>query len=427
MSFAKHLSTEIASYRLGYAPQRPYPWRWTTPIVLCAFLFISGLLAAINVPLSAYEVVQEVTYRPNDTLPPLPLSYLVPAILQHPASSFTPQILTVGNTLTPNNSVFNFTIVEAYNELDNSNRLSTHFPAPSAPFVPEGGDGWVLLNGVVLLLSVDITCHIPTLFEMTWTSICDTADTPGECSLLPVGNNPVQDVFNDIVSDLVVPFMRTNFSNSDHLAKLGVTVQPCCDCNTTSPGDSPTQAPCSLLPARLTASQISIVSSYGDGIDGQAANTTDDLFGDLPYLFWDLPNYPGDSLQDIPLQGLTALFQNTSPVMFNHTISDVYLRLPRSQGLYWDEYSANKLRSSTTNATLMSEWANTVQFFNDSENVPVINYLRTVPRLKPLGAAITSVFVSTFAMLSTLWTVFSLVAGVLATLHEGKFHSHRFI
>ncbi|KAJ7817871.1 hypothetical protein B0H14DRAFT_1382156 [Mycena olivaceomarginata] len=67
-----------------------FPWRWTTPIVLCASLFISGFLAAINVPLSAYEVVQEVTYRPNDTLPPLPLSNFIPAILQHPASSFTP-------------------------------------------------------------------------------------------------------------------------------------------------------------------------------------------------------------------------------------------------------------------------------------------------------------------------------------------------
>ncbi|KAJ6600251.1 hypothetical protein DFH09DRAFT_1070069 [Mycena vulgaris] len=41
-------------------------------------------------------------------------------------------------------------------------------------------------------------------------------------------------------------------------------------------------------------------------------------------------------------------------------------------------------------------------------------YLRLVPHLKPLGSAITSIFVSTFAMLSVLWTIIGLIAGVLA-------------
>ncbi|KAJ7336893.1 hypothetical protein DFH08DRAFT_1082928 [Mycena albidolilacea] len=43
-----------------------------------------------------------------------------------------------------------------------------------------------------------------------------------------------------------------------------------------------------------------------------------------------------------------------------------------------------------------------------------MEYLRPVPHLKPLGSAITSVFVSTFATLPAMWIIFSLVAGALA-------------
>ncbi|KAJ7844871.1 hypothetical protein B0H14DRAFT_2584960 [Mycena olivaceomarginata] len=196
------------------------------------------------------------------------------------------------------------------------------------------------------------------------------------------------------------------------------------------PTEKPTQAPCSLLPAHLTASQIIIYNSVGE--EDQA---TTDIFGNLP-------DHMGDYFPNICLQGLTALLQNTfqslyhlvrmelgvimenqiysSPVMFNHTISDVYLPPVSVLGPSMDVYCANESRSSTTNATLMSEWENTVRLFNDSDNLPVINYFRIVPHLKSLGAAITSVFVLTFAMLSTLWTVFSLVAGALAPLHEGS-------
>jgi hypothetical protein len=49
-----------------------------------------------------------------------------------------------------------------------------------------------------------------------------------------------------------------------------------------------------------------------------------------------------------------------------------------------------------------------------------MSYIRTVPRLKPLGAAITSVFVSTFAMVSVLWQVFSFIAAALCDKGSGK-------
>ncbi|KAK7036324.1 hypothetical protein R3P38DRAFT_3485291 [Favolaschia claudopus] len=61
-----------------------------------------------------------------------------------------------------------------------------------------------------------------------------------------------------------------------------------------------------------------------------------------------------------------------------------------------------------------------VHLYNTSDRVPVMEYLRTVPKLKPLGSAITSVFVSTFAMLSTIWALFFLLAGALARMYADR-------
>ncbi|KAJ6516815.1 hypothetical protein C8R47DRAFT_1088409 [Mycena vitilis] len=93
------LFQRFLSYRLGYSPQRPYPWRWTIPVVLCGFLLLALVLSVINVPLSAYEIDQQFTYRPNDTLLPLLLSDLIPQIFQHQTSGFNPQLLSVGDTI----------------------------------------------------------------------------------------------------------------------------------------------------------------------------------------------------------------------------------------------------------------------------------------------------------------------------------------
>ncbi|KAJ7166264.1 hypothetical protein C8R46DRAFT_1276200, partial [Mycena filopes] len=79
---------------------------------------------------------------------------------------------------------------------------------------------------------------------------------------------------------------------------------------------------------------------------------------------------------------------------------------------------ANKSRTLTSNMTLMKQWAETVHSFNTTTRVPVITYLRPVQHLKPLGSAVTSVFVSTFAMVSVLWTIFSIGAGIVAGRSE---------
>jgi hypothetical protein len=97
-----------------------------------------------------------------------------------------------------------------------------------------------------------------------------------------------------------------------------------------------------------------------------------------------------------------------TPQMVNLTI------MPGNDPNGWGSSSANYLRAATSNSTVMAQWRQRVAFFKNSNRVPVMDYLRPVPRLKSLGSAITSVFVSTFAMLSALWTIFSLGAGALA-------------
>ncbi|KAF8144749.1 hypothetical protein K438DRAFT_1873234 [Mycena galopus ATCC 62051] len=159
-----------------------YPWRWTTPIVLCAFFLICPFLAAINVPLSAYNIVQETTYRPNDSFPSLPLSNILPSILQNPAGDFAPQLLTVGDVLILNNSIFNYTISEAFDGNDMTTPIFS-FSYYNNPLSDNCDVTNITLNLVVTKttdqfheiswesqtqLSGIITCHTPTPFYLTW-------------------------------------------------------------------------------------------------------------------------------------------------------------------------------------------------------------------------------------------------------------------
>jgi hypothetical protein len=80
---------------------------------------------AITVPLSAYNIVQEFTYRPNDTLPVVALSSLVPSVFKPSANSFTPQLLTVGDIIKLNGSLFEYTIVDAFDDLDETEPVSS--------------------------------------------------------------------------------------------------------------------------------------------------------------------------------------------------------------------------------------------------------------------------------------------------------------
>ncbi|KAJ6451956.1 hypothetical protein C8R45DRAFT_87978 [Mycena sanguinolenta] len=168
---------EIKSFRLGYAEESPYPWRWTTPIVLCAFLLLSPFLALVNVPLSAYNIVQEITYQPNGTVPAVLLSNLVPSILQNPTDSFSPQLLEVGDTIVMDGYIFEYTIAQAF-DIDTSKPVSA-FSYYNNPL----SHSCDVTNITVQLLLTDdpelgwtpdiqvsgtMACYIPSLFYLTW-------------------------------------------------------------------------------------------------------------------------------------------------------------------------------------------------------------------------------------------------------------------
>ncbi|KAJ6564034.1 hypothetical protein B0H19DRAFT_1067633 [Mycena capillaripes] len=236
-----------------------------------------------SVPLWAYDIDQEFTYRPNDTLPSLPLSYMVPQILQHQTAGFTPQILAVEDTIQLNNSVFNFTITEAF---DTNAQPVSSFSYYNNPF-SSGCDITNMTAGITIQsfesafgnitrispdFTVAVSCHIPASFTLLWSGVF-TSPAP------QVGINPARDSFNGLVNDmfdLPRPKLRT----------FRVTVQPCCDCG--SPGATPStrltpnQPPCSLHPARFKAVQLYIENiASQDFFSWQGPNKTD-IFADLP-------------------------------------------------------------------------------------------------------------------------------------------------
>ncbi|KAJ7092951.1 hypothetical protein B0H15DRAFT_947762 [Mycena belliarum] len=370
------------------------------------------------VPLSAYEIDQEFTYRPTDTLPPLPLSHLIPGMFQHQTGAFNPQILTVGDVIQLNNSIFNFTITEAFDAADNTQPVSS-FSYYNNPF----SDGCDVTNMTTMLtidrtspftrsdvsiqldMTVTVTCHIPTLFSMTWSGTL--RDKYAWSNALSTAQEDVLALVFDILNifkDWSVSHETSNITLSN------VAIEPCCECHEymSPPADLPdadsaaTQAPCSSRPARLMV--ISQFAQISDEFEEFDAHTLAVVFHNHI-----------QSLYHLVRLELGVILDNqiyTSPEMYNRSISPVGDA---------DAENANDSRRSTSNATVMAKWMETARFFEESDCVPVMPYLRSVPRVKPLGSAIISVFTSTFAMLSVAWTVFNVIATALAQLRAGEF------
>ncbi|KAF8131771.1 hypothetical protein K438DRAFT_2031924 [Mycena galopus ATCC 62051] len=310
---------------------------------------------ADSLPLSAYNIVQEATYRPNDSLPSLPFSNILPSILQNPAGDFTPQLLTVGDVLILNNSMFNYTISEAFDDPGMTTSIFS-FPYYNNPLSDNCDVTNITLNLVVKKiikdewypqpqLSGSITCRIPGPFYLTWSGFPPKgADaTWDEMQILP---SLLMEDFD--IEDFSAIFQNL-FQVVYHLVRLDLGVI----------------------------------------LDNQIYN---------------------------------------SPQMFNCSIADIdrpgVSVFCNSLGCGW---VADIARGATSNASIMAQWQTDVEFFETSDRVPVMEYLRSIPRIKPLGSAITSVFVSTFAMLSVLWTIFSVIAGALAGARNGKLLSNRLV
>ncbi|KAJ7016753.1 hypothetical protein C8F04DRAFT_1280653 [Mycena alexandri] len=392
----------ISTFRLGYNPQNPYPWRWTTPIVLCTFMILSALLAVIN-----------------SKSTPVPLDQ-------------NSIILHVGDTVRLNDSDFKFTIIEAFDAVNRS------LPVPSFSYYNNPfSDGCDITQMSVTLLwkiaenststspvtmTGVVTCRIPTLFTLT-----SSAEVCGASS------GPQQDLCN-LASDLIGVFAEWRFwGAASSLAQqeapavysagppssFTVTVRPCSSCNEPPEGQDTEASPTQFMTVGVE------LQDHQQMIGLQTAPNTTDVFTGLLSLI------PAYFAPEAPLSALDAVFQNTfqsyynimrmelgvifenqiyaDPEIYNMSIVDIYVPTPDLTSSY---RAANDSRRA--NASVLAEWRGTVNTFKHSDRVPLMLYLRPIPRSKPQGSAITSVFVSTFAMVSILWTTFNVVAGAIA-------------
>ncbi|KAF7318708.1 hypothetical protein HMN09_00382600 [Mycena chlorophos] len=131
--FVPSVFSPIINFRLGYTQQTPYPWRWTTPVALVFMSICAVFLTLLNIPLAAYETTQELTYFPNSTLAPLPMSNFVPSFLQSTPALFGPQNLNVGDNIRFNNSIFIYTLTNAV-DTPNGTDIVSSFPYFNSPF-----------------------------------------------------------------------------------------------------------------------------------------------------------------------------------------------------------------------------------------------------------------------------------------------------
>ena len=182
---------------------------------------------------------------------------------------------------------------------------------------------------------------------------------------------------------------------------MSFTVNPCCNCNAALAGSpiettSLLQPPCSLDPVGfIVIGTENLVTDSSGHVEGWVPENMPATVSDMFKTFGNLSDDLGVACQNV-LEAVYHLVRLDLGVVLENQI-----------------YNSN---ATLTMAALHKE----VEFFKTSDRVPVMQYLRSTPRIKPLGSAITSVFVSTFAMLSALWTIFSIVAGALAGIHNRK-------
>ncbi|KAJ7643123.1 hypothetical protein DFH06DRAFT_1477321 [Mycena polygramma] len=446
----RHSLASLTGYRLGYSPQRPYPWRWATPVGLLILLTSSALLACLNVPLSAYDIVQEFTYFPNATVAPLPLSNMVPAFLRAPPATFAPQTLHLDDTFRLNNSLFSYTIVSAFDAADHKTPVSS-FPYYNNPFshncdvtsitarvtrtlgessIPYQYYGWNI-SGLV-------SCTSPTVFQMTW----------GLPMIIDDLFRPTSDEFAlDLQEALYYGLLGGSDGGKPYgAASVEVTVRPCCNCTgtieTTSDEDLEVESrrllepPCSTEPARFIGRSGSVFNTtavdtpWGYGYNWNGSNITDLFAGMDPQMRMGYIGSNDLSVLNAPFLNLFQIFYHlvrrdlgtvvgnqiwTSAEMFNQSITPQ----PIPQEIIGDigtpfgkisSPAADTYRAAFSNGTFLAQLQNSSRAFDGLDHVPVLEYLRPVPRPKPLGSAITSVFVATFAMVSTVWTIFCIVA-----------------
>ncbi|KAK7062339.1 hypothetical protein R3P38DRAFT_3303287 [Favolaschia claudopus] len=423
----------IKNYRVNYNVEKPYPWHWTTPIALSILLLTTILLTCVNVPLTAFETVQEFTYFPNTSYARLPMENLIPVFLRASTVQFSPQHLNVGQSFQLNGSALSYTITSAFDTV-------TQEPVQSFPYYNNAfssscdvknitiavqrtlGDSSIAYQYYGWASNGFIYCTFPTYFEMSW-------DMPYSGDIKVDDFSPLHDFGADLKGIVVRAIPNGEIT-------VAVTARPCCNCRGNLSLEAievdlkdVLQDPCNSKPVQFAALSGNIINTTAT-LNPWGSNVSDFFSGLEPQFQQGYIGTHDLSALQSPMHNLFQIVYHFvrldlgviltnqifgSPQMFNKSILPI--QVPRflmgADGTPFgtiSESAANSALSATTNTTTMQALHNLVHSMQNTDRVPVLEYLRPISRLKPLGSAITSVFVATFAMVSSVWAIFNIVA-----------------
>ncbi|KAF8237978.1 hypothetical protein L208DRAFT_1457060 [Tricholoma matsutake] len=421
----------MAWFNYQYNLSRPYPGRYTTLIVTPLALTICILLVLINVPLSAYETRQEFTYTPNSTTNTLPFSNLIPAPLQKHSVPFIPHTFMMGENFQTDLGSFGYSMESAYTRND--------MPGSSIPLATNKLPSFAYMNYdlsscdvmyITLTANIDLLTVTPSALISCWFPLFFQFSLSNSMKLESL-YNPGRDLaVNRVVTGTSYDFgMMLNDMTAQHyspnwtLSGFDITYYPCCTtCNDVDGNkleaheieasdrsrliyDHPAcddqdvnfklKSGARLLFQGQQRSGISYGTTINDFFSGTFANVPDEF----PALNYNVLKavYHGIRL-DIGVIRPNQIYN--SPTRFNASISK----------LVYSDALANVLRTqrdAVGNVNLSRPPYN--------QRVPEVLYLQSVFTPKPLGQAITAVFVATVSMITVLWHVANFIASSLVT------------
>ncbi|KAK0192960.1 hypothetical protein F5146DRAFT_1136801 [Armillaria mellea] len=450
---------------LQVLPLLAYPWRGTTPLTCIFFVGLTILLVFVNIPLSAYDIVQVSTYYPNDTSQSLPFANFLPASLRYTAGDFTAQTFKIGDTIQSNLSAFNYVIAEAFDS-------DGYYPVGSFSYYNNPLSSCDVSNITLTLrkekrvsLYAVVSCWIPINYEMTLTldhaNIQDltfgvlhaVADLDGILTDLEYGWDS---------NNITMPSNNGRESASDsnqNVTGLDVSVFPCCVCgnpfdesyigpqrNSEEPLLSLVgHPPCDNDEAKFRAAWFAVY-------DGQGSYETLDIMPDASILPVDQELEVPSNVQLVLQNALQAIYHTIrldlgvirpnqvfiSASMFNESISSVPLFNPDKATtvanpelvnpsnvaglgnlLSINDSFANEIRRLMSTMDPSFFYQNGLSRGPLDVRVPSISYLQPIFRRKPMASAISSVFVATFAMASAAWSLFHFIAGSFCRTQTG--------
>ncbi|KAF9008573.1 hypothetical protein BDZ89DRAFT_1048151 [Hymenopellis radicata] len=371
---------KITGFRLGYNVQRDLD----LPIFACADLLTKGL----EVPLTAYDIVQEYTYTPNATIPPLPFSYLIPSFLKSPLPDFSPQTLHVGDVFQLNDSTEEYNITSLANGGDSflfyNNPLTScdvqnvTMQIPTNAYFPTPA-----------FMSADISCWVPVPFSLHWEAkmLDDFSDDAAQ--VMYMCWFPKFEIVDSCDTD------NSEIPLSFNITEWTTTAYPHCPGSSLESAGWEDHLPCNSDPIDFAIVDETLtmwIDTLAPFIECASVYelTKENVFqGVYHYIRRDLGIHSPNQIW-------------ASRAMFNKTIQAI--STTEHPSLSWQ---ANELRSN------YSAWTPWDMEHDECVKTPQIFYSRWTYRRKSLGSAITNVFVATFTMLAAIWKLFSFIAGLV--------------